>query len=167
VASWSDSIRDARLRSLIETWYSLFTLPVGGDVADIQDRVVTADYQSCTGDGPGECWGRDVSIKVVRGFARSIPDMRFEIKEVLIDGNRVAVRGEVSGTPAEALFGGGIPLSGKSFRIATIDLHTIRDGKICKTYHLENWFAALGQLGQGEIRGSDGFQHGQRADGVA
>jgi len=35
----------------------------------------------------GECWGRDASIKLVVGrLAKSIPDMRFEIKEVLVAG---------------------------------------------------------------------------------
>src|SRR2546422_7738070 len=32
--------------------------------------------------------------KVVGGFAKSIPDMKFEIKEVLVAGDRVIVRGE-------------------------------------------------------------------------
>jgi SnoaL-like polyketide cyclase len=36
---------------------------------------------------------------------RSIPDMKFEIKEVLVSGDRVIVRGEVTGTPAGELFG--------------------------------------------------------------
>jgi hypothetical protein len=27
-----------------------------------------------------------------------------------------------------------------------IDIQTIRDGRISKTYHLENWLSALGQL---------------------
>ena len=39
-----------------------------------------------------------------------------------------------------------MPHSGKSFRIMAIDIPTIRDGKIARTYHLENWLSALGQL---------------------
>jgi len=54
------------------------------------------------------------------------------------------VRGEVTGTPSGALFGA--PHTGKSFRIMAIDIQTIRDGRISKTYHLENWLSALGQL---------------------
>ena len=137
---------DAEARAIIAPWYAMFNQPVQGDIAASHDRVVTADYQSCTGDGPGECWGRDVSIKVIGSFATSIPDMKFQIKEVFVAGDRVIVRGEVTGTPAGALFGGAVPHSGKSFRIMAIDIQTIRDGKICKTYHMENWFAAVGQL---------------------
>ena len=53
--------------------------------------------------------------------------------------------GEVSGTPAGDLFGVP-PHTGKSFRIMAIDIQTIRDGKIARAYHLENWLSALGQL---------------------
>ena len=57
---------------------------------------------------------------------------------------RVVVRGEVSGTPAGDLFG--VPHTGKSFKIMTVDIQTIKDGQITKTYHMENWLSALGQL---------------------
>ena len=106
--------------------------------------MLTADYESCSGYLPGECWSRDTSIKVVSNFANSIPDLKFDIKEVLLAGDRVVVRGEVTGTPAGELFGA--PHTGKSFRIMAIDIQTIRDGKIAKTYHMENWLRALGQL---------------------
>ena len=143
-AALADGLTEAQARAIIAPWYSQFNLPVQGDVKTIQERVVTDDYQSCWGVLPGDCWGRDTSIKVVGGFAKSIPDMKFDIKEVLVSGNRVIVRGEVSGTPAGDLFG--VPHSGKSFKILAIDIQTIRDGKISQTYHLENWLSALGQL---------------------
>src|SRR3989449_5993281 len=69
--------------------------------------------------------------------------MKFVIKEILVSCDRVIVRGEVTGTPAGDLFG--VPHTGKSFRIMAIDIQTIRDGKIARTYHLENWLSALGQ----------------------
>ena len=88
--------------------------------------------------------GRETSIKVVSNFADTIPDMTFEINEVLVAGDRVVVRGEVSGTPSGDLFG--VPHSGKSFRIMAVDIQTIKDGKIAKTFHMENWLSAIGQL---------------------
>jgi ketosteroid isomerase-like protein len=143
-AASAQDLTDAQARAAIAPWYSLFNQPVQGDMRSLQEQVLTADYESCWGYLPGECWGRDASIKVVGGFAKSIPDMRFEIKEVLVAGDRVIVRGEVTGTPAGDLFG--VPHTGKSFKIMAIDIQTIRDGKIAKTYHLENWLSALGQL---------------------
>jgi predicted ester cyclase len=88
--------------------------------------------------------GRETSIKLVSNFASTIPDTKFEIREVLVAGDRGIVGGEVTGTPSGELFG--VPHSGNSFRIMAVDIQTIRDGKIAKTYHLENWLSAIGQL---------------------
>jgi predicted ester cyclase len=144
LASIAQPLTEAQARAAITPWYALFNQPVQGDMRTLQEQALTADYESCWGYLPGECWGRDASIKVVGGFAKSIPDMKFEIKEVLVTGDRVIVRGEVTGTPAGDLFG--VPHSGKSFRIMAIDIQTIRDGRIARTYHLENWLSALRQL---------------------
>ncbi len=143
-AAAAQGLTEAQARTIIAPWYSLFTIATRGDVKAIQEQVLTADYESCSGYLPGECWGRETSIKVVSNFANSIPDMKFDIKEVLVAGDRVIVRGEVTGTPAGDLFG--VPHTGKGFRIMAIDIQTIRDGKIAKTFHMENWLSALGQL---------------------
>jgi ketosteroid isomerase-like protein len=140
----AQSLTEPQARTIIAPWYSLFNVASRGDVKAIQEQVLTPDYESCAGYLPGECWGRDTSIKVVGNFSNSIPDMKFDIKEVLVAGDRVVVRGEVTGTPAGELFGA--PHTGKSFRIMAVDIQTIRDGKISKTYHMENWLSALGQL---------------------
>ena len=140
----AQGLSEGQARTIIAPWYSLFNVASRGDVKTTQEQVLAADYESCSGYLPGECWGRDTSIKVVGNFANSIPDMRFEIKEMLVAGDRVIVRGEVSGTPAGDLFG--VPHTGKSFRIMAIDIQTIKDGKIARTFHMENWLSALGQL---------------------
>jgi ketosteroid isomerase-like protein len=137
-------LTEAEAKAVVSTWYSQFTIATRGDVRAAHDQVVAPEYRSHTGDGPGESWDRETSIKVIASFARSIPDMTFEVKEVFVVGDRVIVRGEVAGTPAGELFG--VPHTGKSFRIMAIDIQTIKDGKLVRTYHLENWLAALGQL---------------------
>ena len=137
-------LTEQQARALIAPWYSLFNIATRGDVRAVQEAVLTEDYESCAGYLPGECWGRETSIKVVSNFASTIPDMKFEIREVLVAGDRVIVRGEVSGTPAGELFG--VPHSGNSFRIMAVDIQIIRDGRIAKTYHMENWLSAIGQL---------------------
>ena len=143
-AASAQGLTEAQAEAVIAPWYSLFNVATRGDVKAIQEQVLTADYEFCSGYLPGECWGRDTSIKEVGNFARSIPDMRFEIRETLVAGDRVIVRGEVTGTPAGELFG--VPYTGKSFKIMTIDIQTIKNGQIAKTYHIENWLSALGQL---------------------
>ena len=139
-AASAQTLTEAQARAAIAPWYQLFNQPVQGDMKTLQEQILTADYESCWGYLPGDCWGRETSIKVVGGFAKSIPDMKFDIKEILVAGDRIVVRGEVTGTPAGDLFG--VPHTGKSFRIMAIDIQTIRDGKIARTYHLENWLSA-------------------------
>jgi len=138
------SLTEHQARAVIAPWYGLFNIATRGDVKAIHEAVLTEDYESCAGNLPGECWGRATSIKVVSNFADTIPDMKLDIKEVLVAGDRVVVRGEVTGTPAGELFG--VPHSGKSFRIVAVDIQTIRDGKIAQTFHMENWLSAIGQL---------------------
>src|ERR1700676_338985 len=107
-------LTETETRQLIEQWYRLFNRPVAGDARRIHDLVTSIDYRSHTGDGSGESWDRETSIRVAESFAASIPDLRFEIRDMIISGSQVVVRGEVSGTPERALFFGRIPLSGKS-----------------------------------------------------
>ena len=98
-AASAQGLTETQARAVIAPWYSLFNVATRGDVKAVQEEVLTADYESCSGYLPGECWGRDTSIKVVSSFANSIPDLKFDIKEVLLAGDRVVVRGEVTGTP--------------------------------------------------------------------
>src|SRR5436309_9510126 len=129
VIASAQTLTEAQARAVITPWYVLFNQPVQGDMKTLQEQILTADYESCWGYLPGVCWGRETSIKVVGGFAKSIPDMKFDIKEILVAGD---------------LFG--VPHTGMSFRIMAIDIQTIRDGKIARTYHLGNWLSALRQL---------------------
>ena len=138
------TLSEQQARDLIAPWYGLFNVATRGDVRAVQEAVLAEDYESCAGYLPGECWDRETSIDVVSNFATTIPDMTFEIREVLVAGDRIVVRGEVTGTPSGDLFG--VPHSGRSFRIMAVDIQTIRDGRIAKTYHMENWLSAIGQL---------------------
>src|SRR6476646_10636414 len=95
----AQGLTETMAREIIAPWYSLFNVASRGDVKTIQEQVLTADYESCSGYLPGECWGHETSIKVVGNFGNSIPDMKFDIKEVLVAGDRVIVRGDVTGTP--------------------------------------------------------------------
>lgn len=145
-SSSAQSLTEAEARTAIAPWYAMFNQPFQGNVAAQHDKVVAPDYKTCWGpeDVPGGCWGKDTSIKTIANFAKTVPDMKLDIKEVLVSGNRVIVRGEVSGTPSGDFFG--VPYGGKSFKISAIDIQTIQDGKISRTWHMENWVLGLGQL---------------------
>jgi predicted ester cyclase len=55
------------------------------------------------------------------------------------------VRSVATGTPKGDFLG--LSLSGaRSFKIDTIDIHTVQDGQITHFYHLEDWATAQRQL---------------------
>ena len=60
------------------------------------------------------------------------------------DGNTVIVRSRAAGTLVGPFFG--VDGQGRSFDIMTIDIHTVEDGKIPRSYHVEDWAGALQQL---------------------
>src|SRR2546422_8187275 len=72
VTASAQTLTEAQACAVITPWYVLFNQPVQGDMRTLQEQVLTADYESCWGYLPGECWGREASIKVVGGFAKSI-----------------------------------------------------------------------------------------------
>jgi hypothetical protein len=40
----------------------------------------------------------------------------------------------------------GAPHSGKSFKLMSIDVHTLEGGKMIRSYHIEDWMGAVRQL---------------------
>ncbi len=144
VATAQPAMTEAQARAVIAPLYATFTQPVKEAVRTLLERGTTDDWQSCSGESPTECRGRDLSVKVFEGFGKAIPDMKHEIKEIIVAGDKIIVRGELSGTPASDFFG--VTHTGKSFKIMALDIQTIRGGKIARTYHVEDWAAAISQL---------------------
>lgn len=95
--------------------------------------------------GSAESKGKSALIGQVEFFWKLIPDLKWEPQEMINEGNKFVVRSIASGTPNGDFMG--LPTSGtKSFRIMTIDIHTIEDGKIQSVHHLEDWGTAMKQL---------------------
>jgi len=40
----------------------------------------------------------------------------------------------------------GAPHTGKSFKLMSIDVHTLEGGKMVRSYHIEDWLGAVRQL---------------------
>lgn len=90
----------------------------------------------------------DETLGFVSGpLAQMVPDLKWEIKEVYITAkNQIIIRGEATGTPVGEQFMGTPIEGGKSFSLMSIDIHELKDGKISKTYHVEDWLNAIQQV---------------------
>ena len=81
----------------------------------------------------------------VKYFGQVIPNLSWEPQEILQDGNKYTFRSLVKGTPTDPFFEVEIA-TGKSFETMSIDILTIENGKVTKSYHLEDWTTAITQL---------------------
>ncbi|WGW04306.1 ester cyclase [Tropicibacter oceani] len=87
---------------------------------------------------------RDAFIGQVGGFGKVIPDLNWSVQDMHQAGEFVTVRSRASGTPVAPFFG--VDGQGRGFDIMTIDIHQLKDGKIVKSWHVEDWAGALQQL---------------------
>ena len=129
-------------RGIVQPFYDFLSNPNNSAAADAARAVFDPNWQSYYSDNGSK--GLDQTIKAIAGFGNAIPDLKWTIKDIKVAGDTVVVRGEATGTPAGEIFG--IPHSGNSFRIMSIDMHTVKDGKIVKSYHIEDWAGAMRQL---------------------
>lgn len=105
-------------------------------------EVLADDFVS---SGSVESKGKPQLIGQVEFFWTLIPDLKWEPQDIANDGNKYVVRSLVSGTPNGDFMG--LPTDGtKSFKIMSIDFHTVIDGKLTSVYHLEDWGTAMKQL---------------------
>ncbi|XYI00079.1 ester cyclase [Sorangium sp. So ce1128] len=75
----------------------------------------------------------------------TFPDFQISVVEVLVDGNKVVVRSEITGTQRGVFMGR--PATDRQLRMGAIDVHEVVGGKIVRTWHMEDWMTGFRQLG--------------------
>lgn len=131
-------------RASLVPFYKALNAVNAKDSPELIRQSTTPEWVTCRGNDL--CNTRDEVMAGVGQRLKAIPDLKWEIKEVLVSGNRVTVRGEATGTPAGELMG--TPTNGKSFKLMSLDVHTLEGGKISRTYHVEDWQGAFRQVSQ-------------------
>lgn len=132
-------LSDQEVRAL-ETFYRAFT----DQKPDLLDEVVTPDWDDiplAPGQGPGPAGLKPI----IQGFAKAFPDVRIVIEDVMGGHGRAGVRAKITGTQRGDFFG--IPATDKPVSIAIHEFHEFSKGRIRRTWHLEDWFSMLHQLG--------------------
>jgi predicted ester cyclase len=129
-------------RAAVAPFYKALNAEFAKDSPDLIKQATTSGWVSCRDNE--NCVPRDAVIAGIGGRLKSVPDLKWEIKEVLVSGNQVTVRGEATGTPAGEFMG--VPHTGKSFKLMSIDVHTLEGDKMARSYHIEDWIGAVNQL---------------------
>ena len=140
------SVNESEIKSTVQKFYdALSTKPTENSAAEIAKWMDSEWNSTPTPPGGPKLEG---FVKTLNMFHGMIPDLNWEVKEMLIDGNRVTVRSIATGTPnsPEGHFFG-VPTDGsKSFKIQTIDIHTVENGKMTIGFHTEDWASAIQQV---------------------
>ena len=129
-------------RASVAPFYKALNAEFANDSPELIKQATAPQWVSCRGNEI--CNTRDEVIAGIGQRLQSVPDLKWEIKEVLVSGNQVTVRGEATGTPAGEFMGA--PHTGKSFKLMSIDVHTLEGGKMVRSYHIEDWLGAVRQL---------------------
>lgn len=140
----SAQMTEEAARASLVPFYKALNSVNAKDAPELIRQSTTPEWVTCRGNDL--CNTRDEVMAGVGQRLKVIPDLKWEIREVLVSGNRVIVRGEATGTPAGELMGA--PTNGKSFKLMSLDVHTIEGGKIARTYHVEDWQGAFRQVSQ-------------------
>jgi predicted ester cyclase len=129
-------------RAAVAAFYDAVNEPAQKDVAALVTAATSPDWLSCSGNE--SCYSRDQVIAAIVGRGKAVPDLKWRIVDLLVSGNQVIVRGEATGTPSGPFMG--VQPGGKSFRLMSIDVHTIENGMMVRSYHVEDWMGAVRQL---------------------
>ena len=81
-------------------------------------------------------------FEMMRG---AFPDFRVDVQDTLVDGDKVVVRMQMSGTHQGEFMG--MPGSGRQFSIAGIDIVRVADGKATEHWGVTDTMAMMQQLG--------------------
>jgi predicted ester cyclase len=129
-------------RASVAPFYKALNAEFASESADFIRQATAPDWVSCRGNDV--CNNRDEVIAGIAARLKSVPDLKWQIKDVLVSGDQVTVRGEATGTPAADFFGAAP--TGKSFKVMSIDVHTLQGGKMVRSYHIEDWMGAMRQV---------------------
>ena len=129
-------------RASVAPFYKALNAEFAKDSPELIRQSTAPQWMSCRGNDI--CVSRDEVLAGMGQRLKSVPDLKWEIKDILVSGNQVTVRGEAPGTPAGEFMG--VPYTGKSFKLMSIDVHTLEGGKMVRTYHIEDWLGAVRQL---------------------
>jgi predicted SnoaL-like aldol condensation-catalyzing enzyme len=129
-------------KKIVAPLYDALNQPAKKDVRALLARATNPDYKSYSTNE--DSLNRDQLADVFKTIGTAVPDLSWTIKDVLVSGDQITVRGEASGKPEGDLFGA--KPTGKRFKTMSIDVFTVKNGKLSNAYHVENWAGALEQM---------------------
>jgi predicted ester cyclase len=135
IAMMGQTVAETDLRA----WYMRYIAALNArqfDVMDefIHDQVLLRGKSGTRGD----------VVADLRGIVDAVPDMHWEVDELLVDRDGIAVRAINTGTPTKMWLG--VPPSGASFRIVEYAIYEVADGRFTHMTNLHDSSEVIRQL---------------------
>jgi steroid delta-isomerase-like uncharacterized protein len=138
-ATGSDPRSDSGIIAVVRAFYEPFRT---GDTT-VYDEILADDWIDIP-LAPGQEQGPAGMAAQIAAFRQVMPDYDVTHEDLLVAGDRVAVRNTVSGTHQGAFMG--YEPTGRRIEMRTMDIHQLRDNQIVATWHLEDFAGLIAQL---------------------
>jgi steroid delta-isomerase-like uncharacterized protein len=123
----------------LRDWYMRYVEALNAHELDRMDEFI--NDQVLLGGQPGT---RDDVVAVLKGIVDAVPNMHWEVDELLFDRDGIACRSINTGTPVKEWLG--VPASGASFKIAEYAIYKVRDRRFVQMTNLHDSAEMLRQL---------------------
>ena len=120
-----------------------FAIVDGGDVTALE-AVLAPDFRLHMAGMPAAL-DRAAASGMLAGLLAGLPGVRHELRELVAEGDRVAVRLDAVGTHGGEFLG--VPASGRPVTIAAMNLFRVHDGRIAEQWVQMDALGALQQIG--------------------
>lgn len=122
----------------------LYAAVSSGDFSAI-DQLVAPNFIEHEEVAPGMPAGREGMKALFRMVRQAMPDMVMTPNDIVVEGDRVAVRAVMTGTQTGEFMG--IPSSGKHVEITVMDLHRIENNQFTEHWGVSDMLALMTQIG--------------------
>ncbi|MGH2617359.1 MAG: ester cyclase [Thermomicrobiales bacterium] len=129
----------ADVESIVRAFYEPFNT---GDTS-VYDTVLAEDWVD-TPLGQGQQPGREGFKPIIGIFRGVFPDLQLTTEDILVDGDKAAVRSTIRGTHEGDFL---VPATGLPVEFMAIDIHRVENGQIVETWHIEDFLSVIFQLG--------------------
>lgn len=100
----------------------------------------------------GDVHGIDALIEHQWGFMEAFPDLRYELEDMIAEGDRLAIRHTATGIHDGELMG--IEPTGEEVEVSVMIMFRFEDGNIAEVWLHSNQLSMLEQLGAIEVPGA-------------